>query len=504
MTMTGAFLGTLRYVSPEQAMTGRVRVDHRTDIYSLGATMYELLCFQPAFPGTDEKEVLGAILAREPTPPRKIHHAVPPELETICLKCLEKLPDARYANARGLADDLRRYINDLPIVAKPPGPITRVGKFVRRRKAPVIAVTAVVLLLFTGTFLVRARTANRKAQIRAKAESAVSFVLTNRWQEAEDELQLALQLDSNDTATLVAFAWMKLEYFKASPKKAGLESLEEVVEVCGRILRTEPRNVTVLGYQGVALRRLQRYPEAIETLENALALEPGEYASWSNLGALYAATGDLKSAEERLKKGAEIAGEEQDEWHAHVWRNLAAIELHLQRPVARDHIRKAIRCHKQDMLSWVIRARLELDLPEFVNVEEALDNAKHADKLADEKDAKAKRVRATAHLRNAQFEHAVKHAVKALELKDMPTINHLIIAVAEANRGNVTSAREHLGAAKAAWPEALLKPNGFSVAVGTGDLWIDSADELYRLRAEAEKLLEAAAPQPAPSTGPSG
>ena len=92
VTVTGSLVGTLRYISPEQAMAKRVRVDHRTDIYSLGATMYELLCLVPAFPGTDEKEILGAVISRDPVAPRGalvlgFHRAAPrairPARETL-------------------------------------------------------------------------------------------------------------------------------------------------------------------------------------------------------------------------------------------------------------------------------------------------------------------------------------------------------------------------------------------------------------------------------------
>ena len=153
VTLTGSLLGTIRYLSPEQAMARRVPVDHRTDIYSLGATMYELLCFQPAFPGEDDKQVLSAIITREPTAPRKVAPSVAHELETICLKAMEKSPDARYPTARAFVDDLRRYTHDLPIVAKRPGPIARTIKFVRRHKAGVVAVAASVFLVITVPLL---------------------------------------------------------------------------------------------------------------------------------------------------------------------------------------------------------------------------------------------------------------------------------------------------------------------------------------------------------------
>src|SRR4029077_1037695 len=108
MTMTGEFVGTPAYMSPEQLTAGRTPLDHRTDIYSLGATLYELLTLQPPFRGDRRDQVLAQILHKEPIPPRKLNRKVPVDLETICLKCLEKDPDLRYPTAGQLADDLRR------------------------------------------------------------------------------------------------------------------------------------------------------------------------------------------------------------------------------------------------------------------------------------------------------------------------------------------------------------------------------------------------------------
>ena len=98
--MTGDILGTLRYMSPEQALAKRVVIDHRTDIYSLGATLYELLTLHPVFEGDDRQELLRQIAFAEPRPLRKLNPAMPRELETIVLKALAKDPSSRATRRR--------------------------------------------------------------------------------------------------------------------------------------------------------------------------------------------------------------------------------------------------------------------------------------------------------------------------------------------------------------------------------------------------------------------
>jgi tetratricopeptide (TPR) repeat protein len=147
LTMTGDLVGTLRYMSPEQALAKRVVVDHRTDVYSLGATLYELLTLEPAFTGNDRQELLRQIAFEEPRTPRRLNKAVPAELETIVLKAMEKNPAERYATAKELADDLRHWLADEPIRARPAGVVRRLRKWSRRHRAAVTAAAALVLAL---------------------------------------------------------------------------------------------------------------------------------------------------------------------------------------------------------------------------------------------------------------------------------------------------------------------------------------------------------------------
>jgi tetratricopeptide (TPR) repeat protein len=153
--MSGDLLGTLRYMSPEQALAQRVLVDQRTDIYSLGATLYELLTLEPAFPGTDRQELLRQIAFEDPKPPRRLNKAIPAELETIVLKAMEKNPTDRYATAQELADDLGRYLENKPIHARRPNMLARARKWSYRHRGAVSAgvASAVVVLAVTSGFI---------------------------------------------------------------------------------------------------------------------------------------------------------------------------------------------------------------------------------------------------------------------------------------------------------------------------------------------------------------
>jgi tetratricopeptide (TPR) repeat protein len=148
LTMTGDMLGTLRYMSPEQALARHGLVDDRTDIYSLGVTLYELLTGMPAVNGKDREQILNAITLDEPRPPRAVDATIPRDLETIVLKAMAKSPEERYAAARELADDLRRFLDDCPVQARPPSRIQKAQKWVRRHK--IIVRAAILIFVVTS------------------------------------------------------------------------------------------------------------------------------------------------------------------------------------------------------------------------------------------------------------------------------------------------------------------------------------------------------------------
>jgi WD40 repeat protein/serine/threonine protein kinase len=150
LTQTGDALGTPRYMSPEQALGRRTPLDGRTDIYSLGATIYELLTLHPAVLGDDRLEVMRQIAQDEPRPPRQLDPTIPVDLETIVLKAMAKAPADRYATAADLAADLGRFLDNRPILARRPSLADRGAKWMRRHRVLVVTATAGLMIFVMG------------------------------------------------------------------------------------------------------------------------------------------------------------------------------------------------------------------------------------------------------------------------------------------------------------------------------------------------------------------
>lgn len=151
VTQTGMILGTPGYMPPEQASGNMQAVDHRSDIYSLGATLYAMLTGRPPFSGQSPIDVLNLVVKELPVAPRQLHPGIPQDLETICLKCLEKDPDRRYQSAESLAADLRNFLSNKPIVARPVSIIRRFGLFYQRRRALCLVSASLLSILIAST-----------------------------------------------------------------------------------------------------------------------------------------------------------------------------------------------------------------------------------------------------------------------------------------------------------------------------------------------------------------
>ncbi len=167
VTETGSVLGTPAYMSPEQARGEVSRLDRRTDVYSLGATLYHLTTGRPPFAGANALEILSAIASVEVPPSRALGLDIPRDLEAITLKCLEKERSRRYDSAKSLADDLGRFLAGEPVLARPAGLIYRTHRrFMKHKQLAVTGTVAVVLVLGAlGSALKTRRDAGRSEQL---------------------------------------------------------------------------------------------------------------------------------------------------------------------------------------------------------------------------------------------------------------------------------------------------------------------------------------------------
>jgi serine/threonine protein kinase/Flp pilus assembly protein TadD len=318
MTASGEMLGTLRYMSPEQALTRRAVLDHRTDVYSLGATLYELLTLEPVFRGMDRQELLRQITFDEPRPPRRLNKAIPAELETIIGKALEKDPGDRYGTAQELADDLRRFLEHQPIRARRPTFLERARKWLRRHQAVAWASSAglavAVATLIVSTVLIWQEKERTATAYQAEARQR---------QEADTKRRLARQA-VDKMYTQVATKWLADE-----PQLTALQRdfLKEALQFYQDLSSEEADDPTVRQetaraqrYMGEILAKLERRPEAEEAFHHAItafqqliAEDPGNPGdahdlaiAYTGLGTLFHHAGRAADAEKAYRQGMDI------------------------------------------------------------------------------------------------------------------------------------------------------------------------------------------------------
>lgn len=249
LTRTDSLLGTPRYMSPEQARPGPI--DGRTDVYSLGATLYEMLALRPPFDGRTAAELIQQISDREPPHPREHDPRIPRDLETIVLKALAKRPSDRYADAAELAEDLTRFIGHEPVLARRIGPIGRAWRLARRHPAVALVSTAATIAVVTVATVAYVRVV--KERDRAVAAELKSDNALKEIKAANQATQEAMRQQLLSSAALVRMSHV------SNRRESGLGLLSRAADMNpGQQLRTKLRDEAV---QFLSIRDVEARPE---------------------------------------------------------------------------------------------------------------------------------------------------------------------------------------------------------------------------------------------------
>lgn len=210
LTLTTEIVGTPAYMSPEQLRSG-TRIDARADIYALGVTLYELLTHERPFQAETYERLIHQVLHKEARPPRKVEAGVPIDLETICLRAIEKEPGRRFVSAGEMARDLRRYAEDFPIASRRIGPVGRTIRWLRRNPVRAAALGAVAII----AILVPILAVSINANANSRCEQALSILLENytderRVQEAGEKLGWARHFGGDRSRAELVGAFLDL------------------------------------------------------------------------------------------------------------------------------------------------------------------------------------------------------------------------------------------------------------------------------------------------------
>ncbi|HJN10973.1 MAG TPA: serine/threonine-protein kinase [Pirellulaceae bacterium] len=308
LTGSGDLVGTLRYMSPEQAGGSAAIVDHRSDVYSLGATLYELLTLRQAVRGGDAVEIVRRIDRAEPYLPRQWDANIPLDLETIVLKTMAKSPDGRYATAQEMADDLQRFLTGQPIIARRPTLADRIGKWTWRHKHAAMVSAFVMSLAIVGLaigMVLLTRQSHRTAQALTTA------------QKNHQQYRRQLARTKNHMAMLQE---------QQGDVQAADSSFREAARLQREIVAEDPTDETTLRDLSTTLNNLGflrsrtdvkgaaiAYDESLDVLRRLTDLTPENTVArkdlalaTSNLGALYRRQGDPHRAVESLGRACAL------------------------------------------------------------------------------------------------------------------------------------------------------------------------------------------------------
>lgn len=373
VTQTGEVVGTPYYMAPEQIRASSGGVDGRTDVYALGATLYEMLTLRPPHPGSCRDVVFASILQDEPTPPRHHNRRVPRDLETICLKALEKDPEHRYVSASALGEDLRRFVSNMPISARRSGVIARGVKWCRRHPSMAVSLgLAAGLAIASSVLAYRAHDAEQRLNA-AETQQVVVAAQANQVEadlaSAQQAVEQANRSEQQRVFSKAMLASMQGDFESANAAVSQAKSLGATAGTLhvlrGQIALFAGRFKTATVELEEAVKLM---PDSVSA--NALLAETcSKRARWSRAGTLLARVQELEpsSVEDLLVWGRSLSYHDP----------LAAIEP-LNKAIAKDRQSIVARLIRGD-----VRTKLAMNSADPTDAQNALEDLRLADSLLD-------------------------------------------------------------------------------------------------------------------------
>src|SRR5436190_3973616 len=300
ITLSDAIVGTPQYMSPEQARGDTV--DRRTDVFSLGAVLYHMLTNRPAFDGHSPGEIMMSVLADDPAPMRKLNPRIHEDVETICLKALDKDRDRRYETAKAFAEDLTRYLDGEPITARPLSTRERAWKEMRRRPLQMaLALASLGALLLIG-IVFTVQYLQTRAKIDEFAREAHEAEAAGKYDQAKTWWDKILTLSPEDAVALEQ--WRHCDELAENPARA----LREQQDLQRRFIRASHQ-------EAEALLKAGRYRRALDLTLKILAFDPNDGEALKRQRYCEGALNDEELKTEALiqKKDTELTEREQKE-----------------------------------------------------------------------------------------------------------------------------------------------------------------------------------------------
>jgi eukaryotic-like serine/threonine-protein kinase len=307
-TLTGDLIGTPNYMSPEQARGETSSMGVGTDVYSLGAILYEVLVGRPPYQGAGPVETLEQVRSQEPARPSSLRSGVPRDLETICLKCLEKNPAQRYVSAKELHEDLLRFRSGRPIQARPASWLTRTVKWIKRN--PVLATFFVSLFFGAASLLAMGVQYNRSVELALRKTLEAKKQANTNFQFAMRSIEQMLERVGFDQLT-----------DRPMMEEVRAELLGDAVRFYSELLSTQPesdlesqriygralaRQGSILGALGKHEAGLQNIQQAIDLQTQLLHRHPNDYAIQHELAIIYINRGLIDRTAESNHKAIEL------------------------------------------------------------------------------------------------------------------------------------------------------------------------------------------------------